>query len=64
MEIVIVPNYVDECITKKLEAALRPYPGAYADYETHYQLMLRHFNNHGIVPDIEIQPPKWARENS
>jgi hypothetical protein len=56
MRTVIVPNYVSDAINAKLDAAfVKVVPQAAKDRDELYQQLLTHFDEHGVVPNFELQ---------
>lgn len=55
MRTVIVPNYVSDAINAKLDAAFTKVPDAAKDRDELYQQLLGYFDEHGTVPDFELQ---------
>jgi hypothetical protein len=53
--IVIVPNNLRDAINAKLDAALALVPDAAKDREHLYGQLLAHFDEHGVLPDFQIQ---------
>lgn len=52
--LVIVPNTLADAINKKLDAAYAEIPDAAVDREYHYQALLDHFYEHGVIPDFKL----------
>lgn len=52
--LVIVPNTPADAINKKLDAAYAEVPDAAVDREYHYQALLNHFYEHGVMPDFQL----------
>lgn len=56
MPAVIVPTEVKNAINARLDDALNDYPGAIDHREEFYQEILRYYDEHGEIPDVEIHP--------
>jgi len=52
---VIVPNALRDAINKKLDDALGKVPDAAPDREHFYQMLLSYYNDHGELPDFDLQ---------
>lgn len=55
MRTVIVPNVIRDKINAKLDAAFARVPDAAKDRDELYQTLLSYFDQHGVVPDFELQ---------
>jgi len=59
MTLVIVPNSLRDAINAKLDAAIMACPEDWAfsegERENLYNLLLRYFDEHGVVPDFTLQ---------
>lgn len=53
--IVIVPDWLREAIYAKIDKALIECPDAAVDRELFYQQLLAHFNEHGEIPDFNLE---------
>jgi hypothetical protein len=53
--LVIVPNYLSAEIYRKVDEALVGHPDAVPDREIFYETLLSYFNEHGIIPEFELQ---------
>jgi hypothetical protein len=51
---VIVPDYLHEAITKKLDEALKEVPEAEECRPHLYKQLLSYFNDTGVIPDFSI----------
>ena len=57
--IVIVPNHVRDAINTALDKALANMPPeAQQDREHYYRELLAYFNEHGTIPDFQIEKTK------
>jgi hypothetical protein len=54
MSLVIVPDYVHEAITRKLDGLIADCPDAKQDRQHLYDQLLEYFNEHGEIPDCSI----------
>lgn len=54
MPLVIVPDSLSDAINKKLDAAYVGVPDAAVDREIHYQALLDHFYDYGVVPEFTL----------
>jgi hypothetical protein len=52
---VIVPDVLRDAINQKLDEAYALTPDAAGDRESHFTVLLSHFNIHGILPDFTLQ---------
>lgn len=60
MSFVIIPNYIDEEIDRRLDAAIKEHPGAAADREVLRQQLVDYFAVTGLVPDFSLQKKESA----
>lgn len=60
MPIVVVPNSLRDKINEKLDAAYLAVPEAAVDRELHYQVLLNHFYEHGVIPTFELKKNETA----
>jgi hypothetical protein len=59
--LVIVPNYVSDAINAAIDKALLDLPEAEKDREHFYDVLLAHFNDHGVIPEFTLHkrdPPR------
>lgn len=55
---VIVPNSLVDAINTKLDSAFKKVPGAEKDREIFYHQLLNYVDEHGFLPDFELQKTK------
>lgn len=60
---VIVPNSLHDEINAKLDIAIAKVPDAEKDREVLYQQLLEYFDEHGVVPDFELQRRQHVSDN-
>ena len=54
MDILIVPNFVQDAIQERLAIAFIDFPEASKDWEIFYHEMLRYFDEHGTIPEFTL----------
>jgi hypothetical protein len=50
----IVPNWLRDELYARLDAQIEQCPQALPDREEIYHRLLRHFDEHGTIPDFEL----------
>lgn len=50
----IVPDALRNEINRRLDAAYAETPEAEVDREQHYAVLLRYFNDHGVLPSFNV----------
>ena len=64
MQLVIVPDSLRNAINAKLDAAIAEVPDAAKDRDALYQMLLEYFDEHGVIPDFQLQKREAANEGS
>lgn len=60
MRMVIVPNQLRDAIYTKVDAAIAEFPGAVADREYFYNVLLDYFDEHGEIPEFTLNRKEAA----
>ena len=54
MELVIVPNVLQDAINEALDKAIVEVPDAAQDREVLYQRLLEYYDEHGVIPEFTL----------
>jgi len=66
--IVVVPNELRDAINRSIDTALNGRPIEHDEREVIYRMILRHYDEHGAIPDFSLldadhQPPHGGRSD-